>query len=387
MLKKIVLSVLFVGLIGVLVAGAVIRTVDRTDRVAEASNEEHGRNVVESDDPTADDGNGNGYRGGASDGSGIPSGGAGQAMVGDWVTVAGTVTAVELDALTIETAEGETMLAQLGPEHFWAEQGIVIKAGDQVEITGFYEDDGAFAAGQVTLLATGETLVLREADGRPLWAGGPGSAGRGGNASDHGNHGDTAPSTPAELVAPGDLDDTEAEGLLFMREEEKLARDVYITLYDLWGTAVFDNIASSEQTHMDAIKTLLDRYSLEDPAAGQGVGEFTNPDLQALYDQLVAQGSQSLVEALRVGAAIEEIDILDLQEYIAQTDNADLQQVYQSLLQGSENHLRAFVSVLERQGESYQPQYFSQEAYDAIISADSGRGGGNGQGGRGQGNH
>jgi hypothetical protein len=109
-----------------------------------------------------------------------------------------------------------------------------------------------------------------------------------------------------------ELSDVEAEGILYMREEEKLARDVYLTLYDQWGMQILSNIADSESTHMEAVKTLIDRYGLDDPAAGKGIGEFTNEELKALYDQLVEQGSQSLVDALQVGAAIEEIDILDL---------------------------------------------------------------------------
>ncbi len=186
------------------------------------------------------------------------------------------------------------------------------------------------------------------------------------------------------------LSDAEAEGLLYMREEEKLARDVYLTLYDEWGQTIFQNIAASEQQHMDMVLTLLNTYGLEDPAAGKDVGEFTNPELQALYDQLVAQGRQSLADALKVGAAIEEIDILDLRERLAQTDKADIQTVYQNLMSGSENHLRAFTGTLERQtGEVYQPQYLSPEDYEAILQAAPSQGGqGHGPGagrGRGQG--
>jgi hypothetical protein len=183
----------------------------------------------------------------------------------------------------------------------------------------------------------------------------------------------------------GDLSDAEAEGLLYMREEEKLARDVYLTLYDTWGVATFRNIAKSEQKHMDAILTLIDRYGLEDPTLGREAGEFADEELQALYDQLVAQGSESVEDALLAGAAIEEIDIIDLQDYVAQTDNADLQRVYQSLLRGSENHLRAFVSALEAQGGSYQPEFLSEEAYDGILSSSADGGYGRQQGGRGRG--
>ena len=176
----------------------------------------------------------------------------------------------------------------------------------------------------------------------------------------------------------GVLTDAEASGLLYMREEEKLARDVYLTLFEQWDFQAFANIARSEQTHTDAVQRLLERYDLPDPADAQDVGEFTNADLQALYDQLIAQGSQSLPAALQVAAAIEEIDILDLQEYIGLTDKGDILQVYHSLLSGSENHLRAFVSALEKQAGAYQPQYLDQEAYDAIINASSSKGRGNG---------
>jgi len=185
-------------------------------------------------------------------------------------------------------------------------------------------------------------------------------------------------------TAASDLTDIEAEGLLFMREEEKLARDVYLTLYDQWHINIFQNIAASEQTHTDAIKTLLDRYGLDDPMINDEIGVFENADLQALYDQLVALGSQTLGDALNVGAAIEEIDILDLEKYIAQTENIDIQRVYESLLKGSRNHLRAFVNTMENQiGTSYQPQYMSQDAYQAIVGQDietgrNGQGKGNG---------
>lgn len=173
----------------------------------------------------------------------------------------------------------------------------------------------------------------------------------------------------------GELNDVDKEALIFMREEEKLAHDVYVMMYDLWGLPIFENISSSELSHTQAIKTLLDGYEVPDPASDEQ-GVFTNPDLQVLYKDLVAQGSQSLSDALRVGAAIEEIDILDLQERLAQTENADIQQVFTNLLNGSSNHLRAFTSALMNQtGESYQPQYMSLEAYQAIIGETTVRGG------------
>jgi hypothetical protein len=192
-----------------------------------------------------------------------------------------------------------------------------------------------------------------------------------------------APPTPASPLSADEI-----AGLLFMREEEKVARDAYLTLYETWGSQVFSNIARSEQSHMDAVKTLLDRYGLADPAAGNDIGQFTDPNLQVLYDDLSAQGQVSLAEALKVGALIEEVDIADLIEELVEVEHNDIQRVYGQLLQGSENHLQAFASNLERQaGETYEAQVLDQTTYDKIISAASGGGSGQapGRGGRGRG--
>jgi hypothetical protein len=159
----------------------------------------------------------------------------------------------------------------------------------------------------------------------------------------------TPASAEGMTVTESTLSSSEVDGLILMREEEKLAHDVYVTLYAQWGLPIFQNIANSEITHTEAIKVLLDRYGIADPVVGNGVGEFTNRDLQNLYSQLVAQGSVSLTEALKVGVAIEELDISDLKNQLAQTSSADIQLVYNNLLRGSENHLRAFTSTLQRQ--------------------------------------
>jgi hypothetical protein len=163
----------------------------------------------------------------------------------------------------------------------------------------------------------------------------------------------------------GELKDPEKEGLLYMAEEEKLAGDVYQSLNEKWNLRVFDNIGKAERTHEAAVKTLLSRYSLPDPT--KGAGEFSNETLQTLYDDLVSRGSASTKDALQVGAAIEEIDILDLKERMDQTDKEDILLVYANLKKGSENHLRAFVNNMQRQGVEYRPEYLSSEEYDRII--------------------
>ncbi|MDD1697160.1 MAG: DUF2202 domain-containing protein [Methanoregula sp.] len=152
------------------------------------------------------------------------------------------------------------------------------------------------------------------------------------------------PSTSS--VVTGKLTDDEKYWLTYLREEEKVARDVYLSFNDTWNLRIFKNIAASEQQHMDAIKVLLDRYSIPDPAADTGIGEFTNPDLQQLYDDLIQQGSISKAEAFKVGVIIEETDIDDLNEAIAAAGHNDIKTVYSNLLQGSLHHLDAFESGL-----------------------------------------
>lgn len=175
----------------------------------------------------------------------------------------------------------------------------------------------------------------------------------------------------------------EVRTLTFMREEEKLARDVYLTLNETRPQPVFANIARSEQQHMDAMLALLERHQLTDPAL-PAVGMFGDPKLQALYDELVVRGQQSATEALYVGAAIEEIDILDLEKAIAETDQPDLRRSYENLLAGSGNHLRAFVRNIEAQGLVYEPQYLSVEQLETILAMPAQRPNqdGRGQGGR-----
>ena len=180
------------------------------------------------------------------------------------------------------------------------------------------------------------------------------------------------PPSPVPVILP--LSDAEIAGLMFLREEEKLAHDVYVTLYAQWGTAVFNSIAASEATHTAQIASLLSKYGLTDPAASNGVGVFTNPDLQALYNQLIAQGSVSLSAALNVGGLIEETDIMDIQTRLTAVTHSDIQQVYTNLMSGSYNHLRGFVSALAQIGVTYTPQILDLATYNNIIGGTSGQG-------------
>lgn len=167
-------------------------------------------------------------------------------------------------------------------------------------------------------------------------------------------------------IKKSELTEKEKLGLLQMREEEKLARDVYTTLGSIWGTRIFSNIASSEQTHTDAIKALLSRYDIKDPVTSDTVGVFTSKIMQELYNKLTTQGKASLAEAFMVGATIEDLDIYDLDILKSETTKEDILLTYNNLQKGSRNHLRAFVKV---SGGNYKPQYISQADYDLIINS------------------
>ena len=170
-----------------------------------------------------------------------------------------------------------------------------------------------------------------------------------------------------DFSASTTLSEIEAEMLTFMREEEKLARDVYLEMHENWEVAIFSTIAASEQKHMDAMEKKIIKYGLPDPVL-PALGQFTNEDLQEKYNELVYAGSLSLVDALYVGATIEEIDMVDIQHAIDVTSQLDIVNAYQNLLEGSKNHLRAYVRALDAQGFTYAPQYLSQSLYDAIIN-------------------
>jgi len=168
---------------------------------------------------------------------------------------------------------------------------------------------------------------------------------------------------PASVAA---LTDGEKQGILFIREEEKAARDLYLSLYAQENLSIFSSIAQSEQNHMDSVKVLIDKFGLQDPVQEER-GAFTNQSLKSLYDDLLEKGKESPEAALEAGAVFEEISILDLQRELSGTNNQDIRTVFEGLLSGSEKHLRSYVNALEDIGVSYSPQHLSQKEFEDIM--------------------
>lgn len=216
-------------------------------------------------------------------------------------------------------------------------------------------------------LVIGSVLALSMMFTLPAWSG---------NGSGNGN--DRQPMADCADCVAGlpyeDVSEAEIAGLRHMREEEKLARDIYIAFNDLWGHWTFANIMRSEQTHMEKVGQLLVKYQIPDPITDDTPGVFSDETLGSLYISLLENGKVSLIEALRVGATIEDLDIFDLKQQLILADNEDIKTVYQNLMKGSRNHLRAFVYQLSLLGEFYVPHYLTPDELQAIIAAEPERG-------------
>lgn len=173
--------------------------------------------------------------------------------------------------------------------------------------------------------------------------------------------------TLSPKTATGTLSVNEIQGILQMREEEKLAFDVYFALEQKWGQQIFRNIMAAENTHMSSMLRLVQEYGLEDPVKDAPRGVFSNTGLQKLYGELLEKGLRSPSDAILVGASIEDLDIHDLENLIASTSQSRIQAVYSTLERGSKNHMRAFVGQLKSFGMTYTPVHISQEIFDSIV--------------------
>lgn len=235
-------------------------------------------------------------------------------------------------------------------------------AGQSAQAGDSAPEVGGGPSGSAEAGASANAGTMAETAGMGGQAGSANAGSGGSPAVDAG----TAPTTDAG-AASTELSAAESDSLLFTREEEKLARDVYTKLQG--KDPVFENIAASEQTHMDAVATLLDRYGLSDPAKGKAAGEFTNTSLQALYDRLNQEGSASTIAALQVGLEIEELDLRDIEQASAAVTHPDILRVYEQLTRGSRNHLRAFYARLTALDATYTPKYLDAATFDQIATS------------------
>ena len=177
----------------------------------------------------------------------------------------------------------------------------------------------------------------------------------------------TSPNGVAAASVLGALSPREKDGLIFIWEEEKAARDIYSSLYEKNNLTIFLDLVRSEESHMDQAKAVIDKYSLVLPEDVPGV--FENQTLQDIHDRLLAKGLESDEEALKVAAEFEEISIVDLEAELAVAENEDVRTMYQGLLAGSRKHLRSYVADLKEQGIEYQPRHLEPSEFEETVKA------------------
>jgi hypothetical protein len=233
--------------------------------------------------------------------------------------------------VTLDPLEADATDASRGPGH---------GAGSSPGIGGHGRGRGRGAApeaGQGGAQARGHGGVQGRGHG-----GAPGDGPGGRGSAGAGNHGSVPPA-----VAGTTITDAVRDQLSYLVEEEKLAGDVYALGESLYSARVFSNIARAEDAHTEEVRVLLDRYGVVDPTLGAAPGQFTDPDLQALYDTLAAQVRSSWADAVAAGIMIEQADIADLEQLLgAEGLPTDVRVVAGNLLAGSQRHLAAF----QRQG-------------------------------------
>jgi hypothetical protein len=173
------------------------------------------------------------------------------------------------------------------------------------------------------------------------------------------------PARPRSPNAP--LSDGDRRTLLHVSQQEKLARDFYSSLSETWRLDVFHTTSGSEDIHADSLRTLLARYKLPDPAYGLGRGEFNRVDLAERYDDLIARGRFSAVEALKAAASVEELEIEDISDRLPRVQSPELSNVLESVVSSDKHHLRSLVVALRRLGHTYSPTRLPREQFDLIL--------------------
>lgn len=173
-----------------------------------------------------------------------------------------------------------------------------------------------------------------------------------------------------KIVSTAPLTEVEVEMLKYVREEEKMAHDVYYVLSEIYKKPIFKNIMKSEQNHMDKVWCLLIHFNVEDPASDE-IGKFTNDEIQELYNYLVDLGTKNIIDGLTAGAIIEDYDIYDIEHWMSQTDNEAIISVFSNIVCGSGNHLISFTRLLDGFDIEYIPEYITSDEYQDILDAGS----------------
>jgi len=142
------------------------------------------------------------------------------------------------------------------------------------------------------------------------------------------------------------LTNKEKETLVYMYQEEKLAKDVYYVLGQMYPNIKAFNIYKSEIKHENSVANVLRHYNIPLPVRSNVVGRFNNKELQNLYNELITKGKKSIKDAIEVGIMVEVTDVEDLDKYLKYASSPDVIALFKFLRAGSYNHYNAFNRTL-----------------------------------------
>ncbi|NTV17903.1 MAG: DUF2202 domain-containing protein [Bacteroidales bacterium] len=171
--------------------------------------------------------------------------------------------------------------------------------------------------------------------------------------------------TPA-FDSTADLTADEIEFIYAVREDEKVARDLYFSFFGTFGLKPFENIGKAEDNHIKATEKLFDYYEIDYPALSEN-GKFENAIRQKLFDSLLLKGTPEL-EAFKVMAMLEESNIVEYGEVLKTIANPNIKIVIENLARASANHFKAAIRQITALGGTYTPALMTQEQYKAVIA-------------------
>ncbi|HMS63804.1 MAG TPA: DUF2202 domain-containing protein [Ignavibacteria bacterium] len=161
----------------------------------------------------------------------------------------------------------------------------------------------------------------------------------------------------------------EKNGLLYTLQEEKAAYDFYKSMFEKYNQKVFGNVMDAEKSHMQHVTDVINELNIDASVIDLTPGQFTNKDVNNIYEEMMKIGAFSFSDALRAAARYEENDILDLRKFYSKAENEKIKALYDCLDKATQNHMRAFAKNLKSEDIIYNPTVLTADEYNEIINS------------------
>jgi len=169
-------------------------------------------------------------------------------------------------------------------------------------------------------------------------------------------------------ISQAPLNETEKADILRLQEDQKYITDLNAILATQHPEiTVFSNISRASAAYQASDNVILQRYGIASPEKA-AAGEFSSGKLQAVTDNDINTGSNSVRDALLVSARAEELHIVDLESAIGRTDNPDLRFIYRQELVSARNNLRTLSEWITVYKTVFYPAYITVDYYKNLTS-------------------